>query len=103
MESKGFVQIPIDEYNNLMEQKRTLDTLLKSDRCVEVSAIYSYDTGGPVYIVNPTASVKDTIDKLIKEKNQSLQTYFDWGRRDKNKKIKFRHIGKTIQQVIDDK
>lgn len=102
-ESRGFVQISIEEYDSLMENKRTLDVLLKCDKCIKVSSLYSYDTGGEVFICNPTSEIKEIIDTLVKEKNQSVKTYLDWKSKDKSKKIKFRHIGKTVQQVIDDK
>ncbi len=102
-ESRGFVQISIEEYDQLMQNKKTLDSLLNCDKCIEVSSLYSYDIGGLVYLCNPTSEVKEIIDKLVKEKNQSLKTYFDWAHKDKSKKVKFWHIGKTIQQVIDNK
>jgi hypothetical protein len=103
VESRGFVQISIEEYDQLMANKKTLDTLLASDKCIEVSSLYSYDTGGLVYLCNPALEVKEIIDTLVKEKNQSLKTYFDWAYRDKSKRVKLWHIGKTIQQIIDDK
>lgn len=101
--SKGFVQISIEEYNRFMENERTLSNLLNSCKCIEVSSLYSYDTGGAIYLCNPTSEVKDIIDTLVREKNQSLKTYFDWIAKDKSRRIKLWHIGKTIQQIIDDK
>lgn len=103
IECKGFVQIPIQEYNRLMENERTLSNILNSCKCIEVSCLYSYDTGGAVYLCNPTLEVKEIIDTLVKEKNQSLQTYLHWASKDKSKKVKLWDIGKTIQQIIDDK
>jgi hypothetical protein len=102
-ESKGFVQISIEAYNNLMDSKRTLESILQSDKCIEVSSLYSYDTGGAVYLYNPDLEVKEIIDTLVKEKNQSVKTYLDWAGKDKNKRVRLWHIGKTIQQVIDNK
>jgi hypothetical protein len=102
-ESRGFVQISVEEYDSLMENKRTLDNLLKSDKCIEISNVYSYDTGGAVYLCSPTSDVKEIIDKLIAEKNQAVKTYLDWASKDKNKRVKLWHVGKTIEQVINSK
>lgn len=86
-----------------MANKKTLDDLLKSDKCIEVSNVYSYDTGGAVYICHPTADVKEIIDRLVTEKNQAVKTYLDWAGKDKNKRVKLWHVGKTIEQVINNK
>lgn len=102
-DSRGFVQISIEDYNNLMENKRTLDNLLNSSKCIEVSSLFSYDTGGSVYLCNPTLDVSKIIDRLTEEKNISRKIYLDWANKDKSQKVRFWHIGKTIQQVIDDK
>jgi hypothetical protein len=102
-ESKGFVQIPIDEYNRFMENERTLKSLLQSNKCIEVSSLFSYDTGGAIYLCNPTTEVKGVIDRLKEENSICAKRYFDWASKDKSKKVKLWHIGKTIQQVIDDK
>jgi hypothetical protein len=102
-DSRGFVQISIEEYDSLMVNKRILDDLLKSDKCIEVSNLYSYDTGGAVYVCYPTSDVKEIIDRLVSEKNQAVKIYLDWAGKDKSKRVKWWHIGKTIQQVIDNK
>lgn len=102
-ESRGFVQISVEEYDNLMENKRALDNLLKSDKCIEVSNLYSYDIGGAVYLCNPTLEVKEIIERLIAEKNQAVKTYLDWAGKDKNKRVKLWHVGKTIEQIINNK
>lgn len=102
-DSRGFVQISIEEYDRLMENKKTLENLLNSNKCIEVSGLYSYDTGGQVYICSPTLEVSKIIDTLIEEKSISRKIYLDWANKDKSKKVKLWDIGKTIQQVIDDK
>lgn len=101
--SRGFVQIPIEEYNRFMENERTLSSILSSCKCIEVSCLYSYDTGGAVYLCNPTLEVREIIDRLVAEKNQAVKTYLDWAGKDKSKKVKLWDIGKTIQQIIDNK
>lgn len=101
--SKGFVQISIEEYNRFMENERTLSNLLNSCKCIEVSSLYSYDTGGAIYLCNPTSEVKEIIDRLVTEKNQAVKTYLDWASKDKKKRVKIWHVGKTIEQVINNK
>lgn len=102
-ESRGFVQISIEEYDQLMRNKKTLDNLLNSDKCIEVSCLFSYDTGGAVYLCNPTLEVKEIIDRLVTEKNQAVKTYLDWAGKNKSKRVKLWHVGKTIEQVINNK
>lgn len=102
-ESRGFVQISIEEYDSLMANKKALDNLLNSDKCIEVSNLYSYDIGGSIYLCNPTSDIKEIIDRLVTEKNQAVKTYLDWASKDKKKRVKIWHVGKTIEQVINNK
>lgn len=103
MESKGFVQITAEEYDALMNDRRVLHELLSSDKCIEVSNMYSYDTVRNVIIYNPDVNTRQLLNELKEESQKAVQKYIDWLNKDRSKKIRFWHIGKTVQQVIESK
>lgn len=96
--SKGFAQISIEEYDRLKANDKLLAELVNSDKCLELSSLYSYERYGAQFIINPPPDFKELVNTLKVEQDLSRKRY--WSIKNINKRITPFDIGKKLSSVI---